>query len=60
MVAAITTDLLRSCIQLDMGSVERLEERKKTMPLKNITHLAFSFKGLKLINYLFGLDSLTK
>lgn len=32
-------------MQLDVGSAERLDERKRVMPLKRVTHLVFSFKG---------------
>ncbi|KAH7278696.1 hypothetical protein KP509_38G052800 [Ceratopteris richardii] len=60
MVTAITNELLRSCIQLDVGSVERLDERKRVMPLKKVTHLVFSFKDLSFnkIEKIEGLESL--
>ena len=32
-------------IQLDVGSTERLDERKHGMPLKNVIHLNFSYRG---------------
>ncbi|KAI5070160.1 hypothetical protein GOP47_0014503 [Adiantum capillus-veneris] len=60
MVTAITNELLRSCIQLDVGSVERLDERKRVMPLKNVTHLVFSFKDLRVIDHLDGLTFLER
>ncbi|KAJ7537696.1 hypothetical protein O6H91_11G017600 [Diphasiastrum complanatum] len=59
-VTAISTDLLRSCIQVDWGSSEKFEERKRTMSLKSVKSLVFSFKGLRAIDFLVGLESLTK
>ncbi|XP_024523575.1 dynein regulatory complex subunit 3 [Selaginella moellendorffii] len=59
-VTAVTTDLLRSCIKVEGGSPEKLEERKRTMPLSTVTCLIFSFKCQRSINWLHGLGSLTK
>ncbi|EFJ17448.1 hypothetical protein SELMODRAFT_421104 [Selaginella moellendorffii] len=42
------------------GSPEKLEERKRTMPLSTVTCLIFSFKCQRSINWLHGLGSLTK
>ncbi|CAK9215025.1 unnamed protein product [Sphagnum troendelagicum] len=57
---AITTNVLRSSILIEGTSGEGLEERRKSLPLKVVTWLQFSFRGIKQIDYLVGFESLTR
>jgi Leucine-rich repeat (LRR) protein len=42
------------------GSSERIEEKRQTMPFREVSHLAFSFKNILKVENLQGLDNLVK
>ncbi|OAE33191.1 hypothetical protein AXG93_4773s1650 [Marchantia polymorpha subsp. ruderalis] len=57
---AITTEIIRGAIKVEGLVPEVCEDRKKTIPLKLVTCLEFSFKCIKEINYLIGFECLTR
>ncbi|XP_073386408.1 dynein regulatory complex subunit 3 isoform X4 [Physcomitrium patens] len=57
---AITTEVLRAAIQIEGTADEGIEERKQVLPVNEIRWLNFSFKGIKNIDYLVGLERLVK
>eukprot|EP00877_Chromochloris_zofingiensis_P000606 jgi/Chrzof1/10546/Cz05g02220.t1 len=56
----ITEELTRECIQVTGADIDVIEDKKQSIPFKEVESLAFSFKNLARIDSLQGLDKLVK
>eukprot|EP00899_Mesostigma_viride_P026340 jgi/Mesvir1/6891/Mv09053-RA.2 len=55
----INDDIIRQCIQTE-STVENLEEKRKHMDLREVRTLIFSFRNIRKIDNLLGMQNVTK
>lgn len=56
----ITEKMTRDCIQIIGGNPDNVEDKKRTIALRDVECLAYSFQSIARIDNLLGLDGLTK
>jgi len=56
----ITEGMTRECIQIVGGDPDNVDDKKRTIALRDVECLAYSFRSLARIDNLNGLDGLTK